>query len=274
MLPQRVEAAAGLRRLPGEHMGRAQRPMHPARGRMLGQRPLLPACTFGVLTGGEKRAADPDHAVERQRIVRREVERDLEPLDGGSRIALVDVDPSAAAPGPGRSAVDRQRLAGDEIGGVERVEQRQRIAQDGQHRGVVAQRPRLVHEFEASRALLRGRGREMIDDALDMRPGGQRGRERMVRVRSAARDRAVPARGHCRWRRGRERRAWRAAPDRRRRGRPPACAARGRSRPAADMAAAPRRSGPRDVRRLRFRRAGRHRRDAPRAGGRFRCRSA
>ena len=41
---------------------------------------------------------------------------------------------------------------------------------------------RLVHEFEASRALLRGRGCEMIDDTLNMRPGGQRGGERMVRV--------------------------------------------------------------------------------------------
>ena len=58
----------------------------------------------------------------------------------------------------------------------------QRITEDGQHRGVAAQRPRLVHELEASGALLQGCGREMVDDTLNMRPGGKRGRERMVRI--------------------------------------------------------------------------------------------
>ena len=62
--------------------------MYPACGGMLGQRLLLPACTFGVLAGGEKRAADADHTVESQRIVGREVERNLETLDGGSRIVI------------------------------------------------------------------------------------------------------------------------------------------------------------------------------------------
>ena len=70
------------------------------------------------------------------------------------RIALVDVDPSAAAPRPGRSAVHGERLAGDEIGGVELPEQRQRVAEDGKHRGVVAHRPRSVRQFETSGAFL------------------------------------------------------------------------------------------------------------------------
>ena len=53
MLPQRAEAAAGLRRLSGQHIGRAQRSVHPARGGMFDQRPLLPARRLGILAGVE-----------------------------------------------------------------------------------------------------------------------------------------------------------------------------------------------------------------------------
>ena len=149
---------------------------------MLHQRALLPVRTFGILAGVEMRTADSDHAVEGQRIVRREIERDLEAFDRRLRVALVDVDPSRAAPRPGRSAVHGERPANDEIGGIELAEQRQRVAEHGQHGGVTAQCPCLVRQFEAAGALLHRRMREVIDHALDMRPCRQRVGERMVRI--------------------------------------------------------------------------------------------
>src|SRR5674476_1294035 len=56
---------------------------------------FLPPGRLGVIAGLEMRAADSDQAVEGERIVRREVERDLESFDRRFGIASIDVEPSA-----------------------------------------------------------------------------------------------------------------------------------------------------------------------------------
>src|SRR6266404_9363223 len=104
--------------------------MDPGRRRMLDEPALLPMRGVAIAAGLEMRTADPDHAVEGEGVVRREVERDLEPLDGRFGVAPVDVDPAAAAPRPGRAAIDRQRLADKQIRGVEVVEQGEGVAED------------------------------------------------------------------------------------------------------------------------------------------------
>ena len=100
-----------------------------------------------------------------------------------SRIAAIDVDPAAAAPCPGRAAVQRKRLADDRIRGIELVEQGQRVAEHGQHGGIAAEDPGLPREFETAQAVRAWIGREMIDDTLDMRPRRQRDRERMAGIK-------------------------------------------------------------------------------------------
>src|SRR6266478_4525105 len=77
---------------------------------MLDQCALLPVRRFAIAAGLEIRAADAHHTIEREAVVGSEVERNLEPLDGRFGVATVDVDPSAAAPRPGRAAVDRKCL--------------------------------------------------------------------------------------------------------------------------------------------------------------------
>ena len=114
--------------------------------------------------------------------MRREVERDLEPLDGRVGIALVEVDPAIAAPRPSRAAVDRERLADDEVRRLEVVHQGEGVAEHGKRGRVGGEGLCLVRQVGAARALLGGRRREMIDDALRMRPGGERGRQRMAGV--------------------------------------------------------------------------------------------
>src|SRR5258707_5039944 len=105
--------------------------MDPGRRRMLDEPALLPTRGLAIAAGLEMRAADPDPAVEGEGVMRREVERDLEPLDRRFGIALVDVDPAAAAPRPGRAAIDRERLADKEIRRLEVVEQGEGVAEDG-----------------------------------------------------------------------------------------------------------------------------------------------
>src|SRR5216684_4999745 len=151
--------------------------MDPGRRRMLDEPALLPMRGVAIAAGLEMRTADPDHAVEGEGVVRREVERDLEPLDRRFGVASVDVDPAAAAPRPGRAAIDRQRLADEKVRGVEVVEQGEGVAEDGEHHRVAGEGLRLAREIGAARALLDRRRGEMIDDALDAGPGGKRGGE-------------------------------------------------------------------------------------------------
>ena len=114
--------------------------------------------------------------------MRREVERDLEPLDGRVGIALVEVDPAIAAPRPRRAAIDRERLADDVVRRLEVVQQGEGVAEHGEHRRVGGEGLRLARQVGAAGALLHGSRGEMIDDALRMRPGGERGRQRVVGV--------------------------------------------------------------------------------------------
>src|SRR3954468_9735946 len=129
MRAQRPHATAGFLALAREHVSRAHRPVYPQRRRMLQQRALLPARRLGVVAGLEMRTADPDQAVEGELVLRREVERDPKPLDRGDWIALIDVEPTAAAPGPGRTAIDRQGLADDPTRIGEFIEHGQRGAE-------------------------------------------------------------------------------------------------------------------------------------------------
>src|SRR5665647_1018940 len=115
LLPQRAEAPTGLRLGARKHIGRTQGSVHPDCRRMFDQRTLLPVRRFGIIAGLEMRAADPDQAVECERIMRRQIERDLKTFDRRVGVAPVDVEPSAAAPRPCRSAVNRERLANDEV---------------------------------------------------------------------------------------------------------------------------------------------------------------
>ena len=156
--------------------------MDPGRRRMLGERALLPMGGVEIAAGLEMRAADADQVVECKGIVRRQVERDLEPLDGRFGIALVEVDPAAAAPRPRRAAVDRERLADDEVRRLEVVQQGEGVAEHGKHRRVAGEGLCLARQVGASRALLHRSCGEMIDDALRVRPCGERGRQRMVGV--------------------------------------------------------------------------------------------
>ena len=106
------------------------------------QRALLPPGGFGIMAGREMCTADPDQIVECERVLRRELERNLEALDGGFGIASIGIDPTAAAPRPRRSAVKGERLPNDHICGIEFIEQCQGVANDGKHSCVAAKRPR------------------------------------------------------------------------------------------------------------------------------------
>ena len=97
-------------------------------------------------------------------------------------MTLIEVDPPTPAPRPRRSAVERERFANDKIRGIKLVEQRQGIAEHREHGGVTGKRARLLHQFDAPRPVLLRGGREMINRALTMRPGGQCGRQRVTRV--------------------------------------------------------------------------------------------
>src|SRR5260370_26599046 len=118
------------------HIGGAESPMNPGRRWMRGERTLLPMGGFEIVAGLEMRTADPDQVVEGKRIVRRKVERDLEPLDGRFGVALVEIDPSVAAPRPGRAAVDPERLADNEVRRLEVGQQGEAVSEYGQPRRV------------------------------------------------------------------------------------------------------------------------------------------
>src|SRR6266851_4846202 len=154
--------------------------MDPDRRRMLDESALVPTGGVEIAAGIEMRAADPDQAVEGEGVLRREVERDLEALDRRFGVSLVDVDPAAAAPRPGRAAIDRERLADDRLRPIEVVKQSEGVAEDGKHGRVAGEGECPPREIGASRALLERRRGEMIDDALHMRPGGERGGEGVV----------------------------------------------------------------------------------------------
>src|SRR3954470_20157241 len=113
LVAQRAEAAAGFGLGPGPHIRRTHGSMHPGAGGMIAARPLLPPGAFSKIASRQMRAADADHVIEGQGIPGREVERYLEPFDGRMRITAISVDPAAAAPGPGRATVNRERLAND-----------------------------------------------------------------------------------------------------------------------------------------------------------------
>ena len=149
---------------------------------MLHQRTLLPSGGFGIIAGREMRTADPDQIVESERVLRREVERDLETFDGGFGVASIGIDPTAAAPRPRRSPVKRERLADNQVRGIEFVEQCEGVAEDGKHGGIAGKRPRLLRQFDAAGALLPRFGGKMIDHALNVSPGRKRCREGVVRV--------------------------------------------------------------------------------------------
>ena len=62
------------------------------------------------------------------------------------------------------------------------MQQGERVAEHGQPGRVAGEGLRLARQLGAARALLHRSCGEMIDDALDVRPGGERGRQRMVGV--------------------------------------------------------------------------------------------
>src|SRR5215470_16442685 len=117
---------------------------------------------FGMMAGEEMRAADADLAVEGERIKRREVERDLETFDRRVRIAAIDVDPAAAAPGPGRPAVSRERPRDHLRCGVLLAEQSQRIAKHSKRGRIAGERHRPPCQFDAALPLLQRLRREMV----------------------------------------------------------------------------------------------------------------
>src|ERR1700682_2206520 len=139
---------------------------------MLDQCALLPVRCFAIAAGLEMRAADAHHTIEREAVVGAELERDLDPLDVRFGIAIVDVDPSAAAPRPGGAAVDRKGLADHLLRRVEVVEEGEGVAEDGEHGGVSGEILRLSNQFSASRAVFVRICGEMIDDALSVCPSG------------------------------------------------------------------------------------------------------
>src|SRR5258706_15343089 len=104
--------------------------MDPGRRRMFDERALLPTRRLTIIAGMEMRAADPHQIVERERIVRREVEGDLEPLDGRSGISPIKVDPAAAAPGPCRAAVGGECAADHQLRRFEAMQQSKSVAKD------------------------------------------------------------------------------------------------------------------------------------------------
>jgi hypothetical protein len=117
-----------------------------------------------------------------QPIVRRKIKRNLEPFDRRFGVSLVEIDPAAAAPGPRRAAIDRQRLANDHLGRIQVLHQGESIAKDREHRGVAGKGLGLAGQIQTADAILVRIFCQVIDDALSMRPRGQRGRERIVGV--------------------------------------------------------------------------------------------
>src|SRR5258706_15977208 len=100
---------------------------------MLHERALLPARRVEILAGAETRTADPQQTIECKGVVRREVERNLDPLDGRFGVSLVQVDKSASAPGPRRAAIERERLADDQVRRLEVVKQSECVAENRKH---------------------------------------------------------------------------------------------------------------------------------------------
>ena len=125
------------------------------------------------------RTADPDHVVECERVVWRQVERYLESFYRRNGVASIRVDPTAAAPGPCRSAVKRQRLANNHVRGIKLTEQRQGITDNRKNGWVAGKSPRLLGELKCPCALLLRLGGEMIDHPLNVSPGGKRRRQRV-----------------------------------------------------------------------------------------------
>src|SRR5260370_11031433 len=145
-LTQSDEAALGLASVAAQQMRRAERAMNPYRRGMLEQGALLPARRLGIAAGLEMRAADADHAVEGERILRRDVARDLEAFDRPTDIALVKLDPALATPGPGRAAIHRQRLANHQLCPIEVTQQREGVAQYGKRARLVCHGLRLARQ--------------------------------------------------------------------------------------------------------------------------------
>src|SRR5204862_7141545 len=98
------------------------------RRRMLDKHALLPAGGFEIVAGIEMRAADPEQIVECKRVLRREIERNLEPFDSGLGVSFVQLDKSTAAPGPGRASVGRERPADRQLRSFGVVQQAERAA--------------------------------------------------------------------------------------------------------------------------------------------------
>ena len=147
---------------------------------MFDQRTLLPTGCLDIVARSKMRAAHSHHAIECERVVRCEIKRNLEALDGGFGIALVDVDPSAAAPGPRRATIDGERLADDPPRGIEIMQQGEGVAENGERRSITGESCRLPRQLRTSSEILRRRSGEMIDDTLRIRPCGERGRQRVI----------------------------------------------------------------------------------------------
>src|SRR5260370_296195 len=162
------DAATSLGFGSDQHISRTHGAMDPACRRMLGQRAPLPVRGFEIAAGLKIRAADSDHAVESEAVVGSEIERNLEPFDGRCGIAIVYIDPSAAAPRPGRAAVDRKRLADHLIRCVEVVQEGASITENSKHGRVCGEILRLSSQFGASRAILVRRLAEILNNALSI----------------------------------------------------------------------------------------------------------
>src|SRR4029077_2447530 len=90
LLPQGSDAAASFRLSANQQVGRAHGSMNPGRRWMFDQRTLLPTGCLDIVARSKMRAAHSHHAIECERVVRCEIKRNLEALDGGFGIALVD----------------------------------------------------------------------------------------------------------------------------------------------------------------------------------------
>src|SRR5215212_8348534 len=150
--------------------------------RKFDQRTLLPSGGLGKFARRKVGAAEADHIVERERILRRKIERYLESFDGGFGVTSIGVDPAAAAPCPSRSAIKRESLANDEVRGVQLAEQRESIAEHRKNHGVSRKSPRLFSKCAASCEIVLRIGTETIGYALNVGPGRQRRRQCVLRI--------------------------------------------------------------------------------------------
>src|ERR1700704_2964069 len=182
VFPQGGDAAARFRLGADQYIGWAHGSMDPDRRRMFSQGTLLPTGCLGIAARSEMCAAYSHKGVECEGVVRRELKRDLEPLDDRFGIAVIYVDPSATAPGPSRAAVNRERLADDQACGFKIVKQSEGVAENSQYCRVPRQGLCFPRQLCASSVVLRRRFGKMIDDALPIRPRGERGCQRIVRI--------------------------------------------------------------------------------------------